>query len=136
MIIIVDSDGLVGSLNSADTRFPIASKLVKKLVSQEAQFIYPVTTIVESITLLQGRLNKPEVAEKLKDMITENRLIIEPVDDTLVKQGILFMSSGASKHHTLFDAVVAVIAKKYQAEAIFSFDKFYKSKGLKLASEL
>ncbi len=41
-----------------------------------------------------------------------------------------------SKHNTLFDAVVAATAKKYQADAIFSFDKFYKKQGFKLASEL
>ena len=41
-----------------------------------------------------------------------------------------------SKHHTLFDAIVAAVAKKYYADAIFSFDKFYKSKGFKLVSEL
>lgn len=41
-----------------------------------------------------------------------------------------------SKHATLFDGIVAAVAEKYQADAIFSFDKFYKRKGFKLASEL
>jgi len=46
------------------------------------------------------------------------------------------MNLKKGKHHTLFDAVVAAVADKYQADAIFSFDKFYKSKGFKLASDL
>jgi predicted nucleic acid-binding protein len=136
MIIIVDSDGLVGSLNSEDFHYPIASQLVEKLVRQGAQFLYPATTIVESTTLLQGRLNKPELAEKLKDFIQNDKLDIVLVDNALLKHAVSLMDSGTTKHHTLFDAVVAAVAKENKADAIFSFDKFYKSKGFKLASEL
>lgn len=136
MIIVVDSDGLVGSLNSNDPHYSVASELVEKLVTQGVQFIYPATTLVEATTLLQGRLNRPELAEKLKGFIKDDVFSIEPIDSIVLKQAVSLMSLGASKHHTLFDAVVATVAKKHQADAIFSFDKFYKRKGFKLASEL
>lgn len=136
MIIIVDSDGLVGSLNSDDPHHSLASKLVEKFVTQEVQFIYPATTIAESITLLRGRLNKPEVAEKLADLIKKNILGVEPVDGKIITQALSLMNLRGSKHNTLFDAIAAVIAEEKKADAIFSFDKFYQKQGFKLASEL
>lgn len=137
MIIVVDSDGVVGSLNSEDLHFLAANSLINKLVKeQKAKFIYPVTTLVESITLLNGRLNKPKLAEELKNLVKTNQLQIEPIDTNLLKQAISQLNLGSSKHHTAFDAIVLAVAQKYQADAIFSFDGFYKKKGFKLASEL
>ena len=52
-----------------------------------------------------------------------------PLDDT-------YFNPDTSKKNTLFDCTVAAVAEEYKADAIFSFDKFYKSKGFKLASEL
>jgi predicted nucleic acid-binding protein len=36
----------------------------------------------------------------------------------------------------LFDALVATFAKKYNADAIFSFDEWYKNLGFKLVTSL
>lgn len=47
-----------------------------------------------------------------------------------------YFSPITSKKNTLFDCIVAAVAEEYKADAIFSFDKFYKKKGFKLASEL
>jgi len=47
-----------------------------------------------------------------------------------------YFSSTTSKKNTLFDCIVAVTAEENKADAIFSFDKFYKRKGFKLASEI
>lgn len=135
MTIIVDSDGLIGSLNPDDVHH-VSSREILLQLGKGVRVIYPATVIVESVTFLQGRLNKPELASKLIELINTNILDIEPIEVALLQQASLFMNFKASKHHTLFDAIVAAVAKKYKADAIFSFDKFYKSKGFKLASEL
>ncbi|MBI2596343.1 type II toxin-antitoxin system VapC family toxin [Candidatus Daviesbacteria bacterium] len=136
MIIIVDSDGFIGNLDPQDMHHSNTQKISTRLVKNGATLIYPATVIVETVTFLQGRLNSPELANQVIRLVNDGQLTIEPVDIEIIQKASLFMDFKKSKHNTLFDAVVAAIAQKYQADAIFSFDKFYKSKGFKLASEL
>lgn len=136
MIIVVDSDGLIGSLHAEDIHYQNSHKILSRLVGRNYRLIYPATVIVESVTFLQGRLNKPELASKIIDLVNNDQLEIEPVDNQLLQQASGLMNLNKGKHHTLFDCIVAAIAQKYQAEAIFSFDKFYPSEGFKLAGEL
>lgn len=136
MIIVVDSDGLIGSLNLDDFHYKNCLKIIEGLRKKQARFIYPATTIVESTTFLQGRLNKPELAGVLLSLVKKRSLEIEPVDDKLLREAILLMNVKGGKHNTLFDAIVAATAQLHHADAIFSFDKFYKSKGFTLASDL
>ncbi len=136
MIVVVDSDGLIGSLNPTDFHHKNCLRIIQGLQKKQARFIYPATTIVETTTFLQGRLNKPELADIVFSLVKEHNLEIEPVDDNLLREAILLMNVKGGKHNTLFDAIVAATAHRYHADAIFSFDKFYKSKGLILASDL
>lgn len=136
MIIIVDSDALIGSLNTKDQHYLIAHQTILELINKGSTLIYPATVIVETVTFLQGRLNAPELANQVIQLVNDNQFIIEPVDNNILQKASLFLDFKKSKHHTLFDAIVAAIAKKNNADAIFSFDKFYKNKGFKLASEL
>lgn len=136
MIVIVDSDGFIGNLVPQDLHHQETQRIVQTLLKKEAKLIYPATTIVETVTFLQGRLNSPKLAEEVIRLIEENYLFVEPVTLETLQEASSFIDFKRSKHDTLFDAIVAAIAKKYHADVIFSFDKFYKSKGFKLASEL
>lgn len=136
MTIVVDSDGLIGSLHQPDAHYKDSHQILGKLIQEKARVVYPATVIAESVTFLQGRLNKPELAGRIIDLVGNNQFEIEPIGYQLLQQAGLLMDFKKSKHHTLFDAIVAAVAQKYQADAIFSFDRFYKSKGFKLASEL
>ena len=136
MIIILDSDGLIGSLNPQDVHYLHSQQIAHKLVEERAKLIYPATVIVETVTLFQGRMNTPYLADQIIQLVNSNQLIIEPVDSKILQEATRYMDFKRSKHNTLFDAVVATIAKKYSADAIFSFDGFYKKKGFQLASEL
>lgn len=136
MIVIVDSDGFIGSLNPRDQHHLATQKILIKLIEKGAKLIYPVTVIVETVTFLQGRLNQPKLADQVIKFMNDNKFIIESVDNEVLQKASSFMDFKKSKHHTLFDAIVAAIAQKYKADGIFSFDKFYKTKGFNLASQL
>lgn len=136
MIVVVDSDGLIGSLHQEDVHYRNAHQILGKLIQREVKLIYPATVIVESVTFLQGRLNKPELAGEIIDLVNKDQFEIEAVDNRLLQQASLLLNLNKGKHYTLFDAIVAAVAKKYNSDTIFSFDKFYKSQGFKLASEL
>ena len=137
MIIIVDSDGLIGLLDKEDAHFLSAQTIIQKLVKKETKLIYPVTVITESTTILKLRLKKPELADQIVKLLLSGQFTIESVDEDLLKDAAyLLENKKGERHHTLFDAVVAATAKKHDADAIFSFDTFYKKKGFKLASNL
>lgn len=53
----------------------------------------------------------------------------------LTEAGELFNPDG-SKKNTLFDAVVAALAKRLNADAIFSFDEWYRKIGMTLTEDL
>lgn len=136
MIVVIDSDGLIGSIDLNDAHHLLASQIVHELTSKGAKILYPVTVVTETVTFLQGRLNNPELAAKIIDLIQKGELDIEPVNSRDLQEACSLMDLNRSKRNTLFDCIVATVARKYSADAIFSFDKFYKSKGFKLASEL
>ena len=136
MIVIVDSDGLIGISNPEDAHYLVSIKLLQKLKKLNARLVYPATTIAESTTVLQVRLNKADTADQIIEFTKSGVFQIEPVDKTTLVNAAFFLSKERSKHATIFDGIVAAVAQKHQADAIFSFDKFYKKKGFKLASEL
>ena len=136
MIIIIDSDGLIGSLNPEDAHYALSNKILLLLAKGNAKIIYPATAIVETVTFFQGRMNKPEFAVKILELVNEDKLDIESIDINLLQKASKIMNLKSSKHNTLFDCIVAAVAEEYKADAIFSFDKFYKARGFKLASEL
>lgn len=136
MIVIVDSDGLIGLSHKDDVHFDRCHKLLKTLERKHAHLIYPATVIAETISVLQLRLNNQKTADQILEFVKSGAFDIEDVNlDTLVTAAS-FLGKDRNKHATLFDAIVAAVAQKYKADAIFSFDHFYKNKGFKLASEI
>lgn len=136
MIVIVDSDALIGTLNPKDLHFRNAGQILKKLVGYKTRLVYPATVITETVTFFQGRLNQPKLAAQIVDFVKNGELSIEAVDEEILKRACSMMDFKKSKHHTLFDCVVMAVADENKAEAIFSFDKFYEKNGYKLASDL
>ncbi len=135
--IIVDADGLIALFNKDDAHAEKAVLLLQDLVREEAKIIYPATTIVEATTTLQRKLHKPELAAQIAVLVKENQFPIVSInEDTLNDAVSYFKPVESSKHNTLFDAVVAAVAKKTNADAIFSFDKWYTKQGFTLVADL
>jgi predicted nucleic acid-binding protein len=102
----------------------------------EAPLLYPATTIVEAVTTLQRKLNKPAIVKQISENIGEASFLVEPVTQEVIETAATLFRPDGSKHNTLFGAVVAAVAKKTNARAIFSFDTWYKAQGLSLASDV
>jgi len=136
MIIIVDSDGLIGVSNPDDIHYLKSIELLSILQKEGAKLIYPASTIAESCAILQIRLNRAVITDQIFEAVKSGSFFIEAVDQQILITAMSFLKKGRGKHATLFDGIVAAVALKYKADAIFSFDKFYKSKGFKLAFEL
>lgn len=100
MIVIVDSDALIGSLYPQDQHFETFKRIRLKLAKVNANLIYPATVIVETVTFLQGRLNKPKLAQQAIALVTDKALNIESVDGEVLHQASSFLDFSGSKHDT------------------------------------
>ena len=128
--IIVDVDGLIALFNKDDAHAEKAISLLQQLVQEEAKILYPSTAIVEATTALQRKLNQLQLAAQIAELVTQNQFPIEPVNEETLSTAVTYFDpTETSKHNTLFDAVVAAIAKQTKADAIFSFDRWYAKQG-------
>lgn len=136
LIVIVDADAIIAQTDPKDLHHQKANEISQKLVSLNAQVIYPVTAVTEANAYMQRVLNSTSSAyATVQLMASPETNVIEINKQTLIN-ALDYFSPKTSKNNTLFDCIIAALAKEYKADAIFSFDKFYKTKGFKLASEL
>ena len=135
LIVIGDTDALIAVLNQEDTNFQSATRTVNALIEQDAQILFPLTTIVETVTTLIRKLNSPQLASKVVQQVAYGELAIEAVDGELLQSALTVFDPRGSKKNTLFDALVVACAKQYKTSYIFSFDGWYEKLGFQIVSE-
>lgn len=136
LLIVGDADSIIAQANPNDKNHKKAVSISEKLINQEAQLIYPTTAVVEAVTFIQRALSSGATAYGTATEFLESNQLVEVTQDMYSNAVNKYYGPRLSKQDTLFDCIVAATAEKYEADAIFSFDKFYKRKGFKLASEL
>ncbi len=134
--VIVDSDALIALLNKDDLLAGKAVKTLEGLYKLEVKLLYPATTLVETTTTLQRRLSDASLTKEIIKMINESQFPVIAVDQEIIKMAESLFNPSGSQQNTLFDAVVAVIAKQQKADAVFSFDGWYEKVGLTLAYKI
>lgn len=137
LVVVVDADAIVALASPTDSNHQKATQISERLQAQRARLVYPMTAMIEGVTAIQRVLSSGitayETAVSLANLANE----VETVDQETYNLAVnKFFSPTASKKNTMFDAIVAAVTQKIQADAVFSFDKFYKSRGFKLASDL
>lgn len=135
-IVVVDADAIVAQASPNDNLHAKAVKIAKRLEQLNAQVLYPATAIVEAITHIQRVLNSGATAYGTAIAFSDPNINVVGVNQEIIGQATQFFSPTTSKKNTLYDCIVAALAGEYKAEAVFSFDNFYKKNGFKLASEL
>ena len=135
-VVIVDSDALIAQINPQDIHHQKALQTSKKLVDMKARVIYPATTVAEATAHMQRVLNSTASAYGTAQLMTNPAVQVAEVNQQTLTKALKYFSPKTSKKNTLFDCIIMSIAVENEAEAIFSFDKFYKKSGFKLASQL
>lgn len=135
-VVVADADAIVAQASPEDNLHDEAVKIAKKLTQLNAQVLYPVTAIAEATTHIQRVLSSGATAYGTAIAFTDPNVGVVEVNQETIKHATQFFSPKTSKKNTLYDCIIAAIAEENKADAIFSFDKFYKNKGFKLASEL
>jgi len=135
-LVVVDADAIVAQVSTGDNLHDKAIKIAKNLAQLNAQVFYPATAITEAVTYIQRVLGSGAAACAITIAFTDPTINVVEINQNTIKHAAQFFSPTTSRKNTLYDCIVAAVAEEYKAEAIFSFDKFYKKKGFKLASEL
>lgn len=136
MDIIADADSIIAQAYLDDPHHNLSIDLAKKIKEKGATVIFPATAVAEAVTAIQRKFSNPDLADVTLKTFTDPTLIVENIDREIIEKASKFFNSKSSKHNTVFDCIVAAIAMKHRAEAIFSFDSWYKKQGFKLVSEL
>ncbi len=135
LLIIGDTDALISTIN-IDAHHEVVKAIYRELASVNAGIYFPSAIIAETITTCQRRLKNPSLAEAMVTQLTSDLINVLPTDDDTLQMAAAFFHPHGSKENTFFDAIVAASAKKQNADAIFSFDQWYRKLGFKLASDL
>lgn len=137
LVVVVDADAIIAQENLEDLNHQRSLEIGQKLNSINAQLLYPVTAIVEGVTFIQRPLGSGASAYATAIKFNRPDVEIVPINPNIYSKAVNnFFSPRTSKKNTLFDCLVAATAQEYGAEYIFSFDKFYKKLGFKLAADL
>jgi predicted nucleic acid-binding protein len=134
-LVIVDADAIVAQGNPEDANYQKATKISQQLIKLGVQVIYPVTAIAEASTVLQHKVSSAIAFGTVQLMTEPIAQVVEVNKQTLINAHKYF-SSTTSKKNTIFDCIIAAVAEEYEADAIFSFDRFYVKKGFTLAEDL
>lgn len=135
-IVVGDADAIIAQTDPHDVHHKKAANISNYLKSKNAQVIYPVTAVLEAATHMQRVLNSTASAYGTAVVFTNPDVQVVGVNQDTLKNALKYFSPKTSKKNTIFDCIISAIAEENRADAIFSFDRFYKSKGFKLASEL
>ena len=135
-LVIVDADAIIALSSVSDANHEKAKRILHTLSTSQAAALFPTTAICEAVTVLRGRLNKPDDASSIIKKVQNGDFPVQAVDQEILLSAATLFKPLASKKNTLFDAVIAAIAKRLNADAIFSFDGWYTKIGLTLASDL
>lgn len=134
--VIADADAIIAQVNPGDVNHIKAVEIAQKLTNLKAVIIYPVTSVIEAVTHIQRVFSDKETAYGTAQLMSYPAIQIVEVNKQTLINALKFFSPTTSKKNTLFDCIVAALAEEYNADAIFSFDRFYSKKGFKLAKDL
>lgn len=129
--VIVDSDALIGLINSDDLLHKRCLNVSQYLAQNSFATIVPYPIILEAATTLakDKTIRRPDLASKLlKDYAA---IEAEPSIETDVANIVAALyHPKTSKKNSPFDYYVLALAKKNNIPYIFSFDSFYRKSGL------
>lgn len=134
--VVLDADALVAQAKVDDLHHSKVVVLIQQLQLHKADLIYPSSAIAEASTHIQRALDDTPQAFNLVNILIHSQAQVAEVNRSILNLALEFFSPKTSKQNTLFDCIVAAVAQKYRADAIFSFDRFYKRLGFKLVSDL
>ncbi|HYK84141.1 MAG TPA: hypothetical protein VEV19_02165 [Ktedonobacteraceae bacterium] len=110
-------------LQKIQSKNPVAEKERQELQRQKAKAQQDLAIYTPALDFLLHFINTAKVR-------------YQSIDKEIVFEAMAKFKSDGPKSDSIFDAIVAVLAIRYDADAVFSFDHVYPTMGLRLAKDL
>ena len=135
-MVVSDADALIALTHEGDVNHRKAITISTKLLEKGVTIIFPNTAILEAVTALKRALNLPEKSSLVNRQYYQGAFVVEYINENIQLLASKYYEKAVSKRNTAFDAVVVATAEELKADAIFSFDGWYKKLGFALLSDL
>lgn len=131
--VIVDSDAIIGLVYTTDSLHKRCVQIFKFLKEHDFYTFTPYAIVLEAATTLVRALHQPELAEEVLSSYSKLEMEIDTdVSDLVAK----LYEPKTSKKNTPFDHYILALARKNNIKYVFSFDEFYRKKGLILMKDV
>jgi hypothetical protein len=101
-LVIVDAHALISFVYIDDENHLRAKHIMQQLGTANVYLLFPATAICEAITVLKGRLNRPEDAKRILTKFQSGDFPIQVVDHAILTEaGNLFNPYGSKKNRCL-----------------------------------
>lgn len=132
-VVVIDADALIALSLEKDPHHKKAIAINKRLVQENFEILFPMTTFPEAITTLRRVFSQYEKANLLAKQAQQGVFPIIWIDNNIFQNACQKFSDTESKQNTFFDCLVVACAEEVGADEIFSFDKWYQKLGFQLA---
>src|SRR6266516_244917 len=111
-LVIVDADAIISFVYIDDENHHRAKQLMQQLVVNDVSLLFPTTAICEAITVLRGKLNRPEDAKRILAKFQSGDFPVQAVDHAILTEaGTLFNPNGSKKKSLLISCSNATFEK-------------------------
>src|SRR3989344_9195135 len=117
-VVVIDADAMIAQTNPKDIHHQKATEISQSLIKQNAQVLYPATTIAESTAHMQRVLNSTASAYGTVQLMTNSDTQVVEINKETITIALKYFSPTTSKKNTLFDCIVAAVAEENNADAI------------------
>ena len=73
-LVIADADAIISFVNVEDANHSKTKQIMRHLALLQVNLLFPTTAICEAVTVLRGKLNKPNDASKVIDKLQNGDL--------------------------------------------------------------
>jgi len=135
--ILVDSDAFVALSKKDDTGHKKANALLERLLQKPVVFSTSNYVFSETVTVISQHLGRKQAALFIRELkAAESIFSVYWIDDEIESLAIEIFYNQTSKNVSFVDCTNMAILKKFNVDAIFSFDSIYKRNGFILVEDL
>ena len=136
--VIVDSDALIGLIHKDDALHKVCSEILMYIVQNNFSVVMPYAIVLEAATALarSKAIKRPDLAVSLLNYYLTAAKGNYNFDFEVADLVAGLYDVKTSKKNTPFDHFVLAVAQKNDIKYVFSFDTFYRKRGLTLAEDL
>src|SRR5712692_2749301 len=85
-LVIVDADAIISFVYVEDENHIRAKAIMQHLATSQSSLLFPTTAICEAVTVLRGKLNRPEDASRIVQKFQSGDFPVQAVDHAILTE--------------------------------------------------